>query len=79
MIRTTCLTLALLAPAAFAQHPAPPPAGDAAPAPLPMEGRKSLEPSAPHGRGKPTPRKGVLPKPPVKPPTPETTAPDPVQ
>ena len=62
----------------YAQHPAPPPEGDVAPAPLPMEGKKRLDPPAPRGRVKPTSRK-ALPQPPVNPPTPKTMEPDPVQ
>jgi hypothetical protein len=62
---------------AFAQEPVPPPAGDVVPAPVPQEGEKKLEPTpSRHKTTVPDPKKGKRKRPPVKPPTPEPTAPD---
>ena len=63
---------------AFAQRPTPPPTGDVAPPPIPSEGRTHVEPMPNHGREAP-PSKKARPRPPVTPPTPEPTKPDPVQ
>lgn len=76
-MKTVILTAALAASVAMAQQPTPPPPGDIAPAPVPEEGSKQIDPT--NARGKkvsPPPQKTKAKRPPVKPPTPEPTAPD---
>jgi hypothetical protein len=71
------LALMLVSSWAWAQQPTPPPAGDIAPTPESPEGQKQIVPTPTKKGGHPKPMPGLPHKrPPVKPPTPEPTAPD---
>lgn len=71
------LAASLIGFSVMAQQPPAAPPGEVAPPPVPEEGQKNVDPK--NARGKPVappPMKSRTKKMPVKPPTPETIAPD---